>query len=368
MTSPSADIAVVGAGILGLATAFELQRRGARVTLYETGQPGQGQSAGQSRIFRHAHADPRLVDYAVTARGIWREWSELLGHELIAPDGALAIGPAVGDQYAILNEHPGVDARLVDGEELRERLPVVADYDGTVMLDATGGSIATLTAISLLSERLNDAIVRDHVLSVRQLGSQDVEVRTGTGLRHHDAAVICAGRGTASLARGLGLSLPVEQGAHVRVSFRPRSGVPSLATLQDSSGVFGEAGVYAAAAEDRSRYGVGLAAAVPVGEDGTMLAPDGLAEHVRRVVAYVGRALPGLDPEPLDYVHCWVTRLPWGDDGVAVWTAGDVALVAGHNLFKHAPALGRDLATTALDGAVPALLRPENRLGEATAS
>ncbi|RLV56344.1 FAD-binding oxidoreductase [Aeromicrobium phragmitis] len=368
MASPTSDIAVVGAGILGLATAFELQRRGATVTVYETGQPGQGQSAGQSRIFRHAHADPRLVDYAVTARGIWREWGELLDHELIAPDGALAIGPKVADHYALLDEHPGVDARLVDGDELRERLPVLSEYDGPAMLDATGGSIATQAAIALLSAGLGDALVHDHVLSVRQLGPQDVEVRTGTHLRHHDAVVVCAGRGTLALARGLGLSLPVESGAHVRVSFRPRGHVNSLATLQDSSGVFGEAGVYAAAAEDRSRYGVGLAADVPVGEDGTMFAPEGLAEHVQRVVAYVGRALPGLDPEPLDYVHCWVTRLPWGDDGVAVWTADDVTFIAGHNLFKHAPALGRDLASTVLDGSVPALLRPESRLGEAAAS
>ncbi|WP_293785371.1 FAD-binding oxidoreductase [uncultured Aeromicrobium sp.] len=366
MTSP--NIAVVGAGILGLATAFDLQRRGAQVTLYETGQPGQGQSAGQSRIFRHAHADPRLVDYAVTARRIWREWSELLGRDLIAPDGAVAIGPKVVDQHRLLDDHPGVDARLLDGDELRKRLPVLTDYDGAAMLDAGGGSIATVTTIAVLSERLRDALVRDHVLSVRQAGVQDVEVRTGTGLRHHDAVVICAGRGTPSLARGLGISLPVEHGAHVRVSFRPRTSVRSLATLQDTSGRFSETGVYAAAAEDRSRYGVGLAETVPVGEDGTMLAPEGLGEHVRRVVAYVDRALPGLDPQPLDYVHCWVTRLPWGDDGVAVWKTDDVVLIAGHNLFKHAPALGRDLAAAVLDGEVPVLLRPQSRLGEPAAS
>lgn len=56
------------------------------------------------------------------------------------------------------------------------------------------------------------------------------------------------------------------------------------------------------------------------------------------------RALPGLNPDPVGYRHCWVTRLPWSDDGLAVWDHQGAVFVAGHDLFKHAPALGRALA------------------------
>ena len=59
-------------------------------------------------------------------------------------------------------------------------------------------------------------------------------------------------------------------------------------------------------------------------------------------------------------MHCWVTELPWGHDGLAVWEAGAVWFVAGNNLFKHAPALGRRLA-----GGEVEELRPEMRLGTA---
>lgn len=79
------------------------------------------------------------------------------------------------------------------------------------------------------------------------------------------------------------------------------------------------------------------------------------------------RALPGLRPEPRDFVHCWVTDLPWSEDGVAVWEAGSVFFVAGHNLFKQAPSLGRALARAATGGGLRAELRPEARLGEAQA-
>ncbi|MCL3860794.1 FAD-binding oxidoreductase [Actinotalea sp. K2] len=358
-----AHIAVVGAGIVGLATAFALRRHGTQVTVLEQGPPGGGQSAGQSRIFRHAHADPRLVEQVVRSRELWREWEDELGVELVARDGAVAIGDGVPAKAKALERFPDAPVRLLEPAELSERMPVLAGYDGPAMLDVRGGAIRTTAAVGALSERLTSSLTTDHVLSVRRRDDGAVEVRTGTGSRVYDHVVLCAGRGTAGLVRAAGLDVPVQLRAHVRLGFEVADPRGPLPTFQDGSGAFGETGVYASPYPDPRCYAVGLSDSTPAHADGGVVDPGAIADLADRTVAYVLRALPGLRPEPVDHVHCWVTRLPWGEDGVGIWSADGVTAVSGHNLFKQAPVLGEALAATAVTGQVPAGWDHAARLG-----
>ncbi|NDZ92622.1 FAD-binding oxidoreductase [Streptomyces sp. SID6673] len=361
--SVTSDVAVVGAGIIGLSTAYHLAEQGLSVAVYETGVPGGGQSAGQSRIFRHAHDDPRLIALAVRAREHWRNWSEAFGTRLVSDDGALALGGTVPRRLALLRQE-GVAAEAIDRGTLRELLPALADFDGDAMLDPGGGSIDTRAAIEVLQSRFADRIVAEQVISLHHHGD-GVTVHAPTMLGEHGAVVICAGGGTAALARGVGLALPVRLGAHVRVSFATRGRVDRLPTLQDGSGAFGATGVYAAAYPDRSGYGLGLSENVAAHDDGAIDDGPRLTRLAAAAAEYVERALPGMDPTPRDVVHCWVTGLPWGDDGVAIWQEGRVFAVAGHNMFKHAPVIGEAAAAAVSDGRVPPGFTPDDRLGTA---
>jgi sarcosine oxidase len=358
-----ADVAVIGAGIVGLSTAYALTEREASVTVYERGVPGNGQSGGESRIFRHAHADRRLVAFACEARGVWREWEERFGRELLSRDGVVSIGPAVEDGLAVLRAVGGVKARVIGASELADRLPLMAPWHGLAMFDEDGGVIRTRATVEALTSVIRHRLVFDEVLSVRVTGSGTVELRAGGVTREHDRVVVCAGRGTVALARGAGLPLPVRQAAHVRLTYQVRGQTPAhVACLLDSSGAFGETAAYADALPGNRAYAVGLDE-TPVHEDGSLLDAGGLAVAAERTTAYVGRALPGLESRPADARHCWVTELPWSPDGIAAWEVGGLLIVAGNNLFKHAPALGRALARAALGEGLAPSLHPRAKLG-----
>jgi sarcosine oxidase len=361
--APRTDIAVVGAGIVGLATAHAARQQGLSVTVYDAAPPGSGQSAGQSRLFRHAHDDPRLVALAVESRALWREWEADFGLELVSGDGGVSLGPAVPRRLEVLADFPELEARPIEAAEVAERLPMLAPYDGPAMLDEAGGAIRTRAAIAALSDRLRDDIVVDHVLALLPTAAGAVEVRTGTGRHEHGHALVCAGRGTQALARGAGVSIPLEHSATLRVTFATRQQQQRLSTLQDGSGLFGESGVYASPYPGNTHYAVGVGAHTPAGEDGSMPDPSGLASIADRTTEYVARALPGLDPTPVAYVHCWVTELPWASDGIAVWETPAASFLAGHNLFKHAPALGRALVRSVIEGKLTDDLSPHSRLG-----
>jgi sarcosine oxidase len=346
----TADVAVVGAGIIGLACAYELVRRGVDVRVFEAAHPGAGQSAGRTRIFRHAHRRRELIERAVESRALWERWEQELGSRLLGREGMLLTGPAAEEVAALLAE-AGTPSRLVDEREQAQALPILAPPGGVAVLDELGGSTDVAATIRLLASALGDRLVRAQVFAVEP-GERAV-IETSEGIWEAGRAVLCAGAGIDSLAPELGI--PVTLSCHARVTFRARDAglAGRLAALQEQSGAYGET-VYAAAFPGEPLYGVGLAgegADVPLGTTARPL--------VDRIVAYVREALPGVDPEPVGVRLCVPTDLPDSPDCFEVWSTDSVLALVGDNLFKFAPWLGRMLAAAACgerepEGLVPA--------------
>jgi sarcosine oxidase len=194
-----------------------------------------------------------------------------------------------------------------------DTLPLDAIWSGPAFIDEEGGVLRTRAAIARLAAHAR--IVHDEVLAVRP-DDRGVQLVRGDATERHHRVIVCAGRGTAELARGAGLDIPIMESQHTRLTFRLKGPPPEhLPCLLD-----GEHGTYGDPLPGNRHYAVGAT-----------------ADYVRRV-------LPGLDPEPVGARSCWVTELPTGHDHFLIEDAGAARFVAGNNLFKHAPALGRRAA------------------------
>jgi sarcosine oxidase len=338
-------VSVIGAGVIGLAVAATLRDRGVDVVCFERGEPGEGQSAGRTRQFRHLHADPELIALAVRARALWLEWEELFGRTLLGNEGALRAG-ATRDELEALRA-ARVPAVEVDRYEARDLFPIGTLADAMLLFDPRAGALRAHEAAAALVGHIGGGLRRADVSSIAVDGDS-VTLETSDGVHHSGRCVVCAGAGTDRLVRPLGLDVHQLRQAHVRLTFRakvaPRRPLPCFS---DRSAAADE--VVYALSDLGDRYAVGLADVFTYPEIDDLAGdlPDGVdvSSQRRRIIGYVRRVLVGLDPEPIGEVFRLTTTLPdCPDDGYRVWSQGPLVAVAGPNLFKFAPVIGEQLA------------------------
>ena len=91
----SADIIVVGAGVMGAWTAFYLQEQGANVTLIDAYGPGNSRSSsgGETRILRADYGEKLIyTKMVIRAHELWDKWQKEWGRKLMYSTGRLSIG------------------------------------------------------------------------------------------------------------------------------------------------------------------------------------------------------------------------------------------------------------------------------------
>jgi sarcosine oxidase len=95
----SADVIVLGLGVMGAASTCELARRGASVIALDAYAPphDRGSSHGRTRIIREAYFEhPLYVPLVQRAWELWQELEELTGSSLYQRTGGVMIGPPDG--------------------------------------------------------------------------------------------------------------------------------------------------------------------------------------------------------------------------------------------------------------------------------
>src|SRR3954447_21864388 len=300
---------VIGAGICGLAAAYELGRRGEEVIVLERGEVGAEQSAGLGRIFRIAHGQVRLCALALEARGGWRRWEDELGVRLLGEEQLViaaprpAIGPAMREA--------GAPWRAVSRDEMAALIPFYDPPWEHGLLDPAAGSLRIRRALEALAGRVT--IRRADVAAV---GDGTVSLADGTELRS-DAVLVCAGRWTPALS---GLNFGASFSDHVRYTYAAGTSSACLICPEGYGLPLGSTGRWAFG-QDEPRAG-----------------------QVRAL-------FPGVPSEPVAEVHCVNVHAPWLDSGGDGWLAirhGRTVAFMGANLMKFGPLLGDRLARSVL--------------------
>src|ERR671929_144695 len=111
-------VAVIGAGVMGLATGWALRRRGLEPVVYEQFEIGNphGSSHGRSRIFRLAYAEDEYVRLAQEALGLWRDLEAASGETLLELNGLVEVVRPLDvkvTRETLCYFHPDTDGRPV---------------------------------------------------------------------------------------------------------------------------------------------------------------------------------------------------------------------------------------------------------------
>ena len=200
-TAPA--VIVLGGGTMGLASAWALARRGARVTVLERfgHVHAQGSHGGHTRIIRESyHEGAGYVPIVREAARLWDELSQRAGEQLFRRTGMLEIGspedPFYGDTIAA-NRASEVEFTEVEASEARRRWPFAVPDGWRACHSSAAGYLRVRPCMDALRREAEaaGAVVRHHakvVELVRDASGVRALLKSGE-LVSGDLAVVAAG-------------------------------------------------------------------------------------------------------------------------------------------------------------------------------
>ena len=206
------DVVVVGAGVMGSATAYWLSRAGKRVALLEQFSPAhvRASSADESRTIRYQYrgqaAYTRMVAGAVE---LWKEFDGRSGTNYYRETGTLTLQTRpdfepLRDGYQGLCDL-GYQPRWLDADDVHREFPQFANVDSGYIMEGVGGYIAAGPATRALAEAAAehgaDVCTGAEVVELNESGGRVTSVETSDGRTFQgEVVVFTAGPWTARLA------------------------------------------------------------------------------------------------------------------------------------------------------------------------
>lgn len=259
------DAIIIGGGIMGCCTAYELAQRGMNVAVLEKSTIGAGPTGKSSAIIRQHYSNELTARMALHSLRVFQNFEEQVGGECSFRNVGFIVVVAAKDHAGLeanvaLQRRVGVTTELLSPEALKEIMPGIATADlVAAAYEAESGyadPYLTVNAYAQAARRHGARIYQDTQVTGLRFQSGRV-VGVDTTKESFDAPLVlnCTGAWGAQTARMAGLELPInacriqvaffrrppgEEAAHpVLVDFtsavylRPETGNLTLAGLVD---------------------------------------------------------------------------------------------------------------------------------------
>ena len=226
------DIAVVGLGAMGSATARALAKAGARVVGFDSLRPPHmlGSTHGHSRIIREAYYEhPLYVPLVRRAYDLWSELEEESGEPLLQVTGGLMVGRASGSLVRGAEESArthGIAHDMLDPAGIADRFPAFAAAPEWVgLFEHRAGMLFPERCVDAMlrgAESLGATLKFDERVTGWRNDGRAARVETSRGSYTAGCVIACAGPWLPALEESVGRRLPLLVERQLSHWFLPR--------------------------------------------------------------------------------------------------------------------------------------------------
>lgn len=230
MSNRVSDVIVIGGGVIGCSTAYNLAWLGAgKVTVLERGSICAGGTAKSCAIVRtHYSIETNLV-HAVESLKIFSKFDEIIGGEAgFRQTGYLIVGPEEHREpmeavFRRQNEK-GIDTATLTAEEAHQIHPLLQFEDvGVIGYDSMAGyadPYLTTTAYAARAKEMGVEFCLDTAVTNISLNGDMKTIETTKGTFESPVVVMAVGPWTHNLGRMIGVDFPFEVSRHKVITLK----------------------------------------------------------------------------------------------------------------------------------------------------
>ncbi len=215
----TADIAIIGAGVSGLASAYYLAKAGLDVVVVDKGLAGGEASGRNGGMIGERTDDPPVIPIAVESINLWKTLEQELGYPTeFTHQGRIQVAVTEEEMNDLFTERDvasrqGITMELIDPEHVQDLIPGISPRVLGGAFFPNGGHAnpqRSVQAFAWAFQDLGGRLYQNTAVTGFKLGNGRVAaVETTAGDIAADMVISAAGPQTAILAEMVGVHVPV---------------------------------------------------------------------------------------------------------------------------------------------------------------